>query len=77
MSFHWTRIDDTEHLLYSPAPGLTKHAGYVQRVQYKGVDLTSYGVCLMAGPKWEWEQFNDPVEARAWLEVSARMIYAS
>lgn len=58
------------------APGHTQHAGYVQRVQYNAADLVTYDVCLMADKKWEWRTFRDPAEARAWLEVSARMIYA-
>lgn len=56
--------------------GHIQNVGYIQQLLPDG-HYGAYSACDMSGAKWEWRKFDDLREAKMWLEVCARMLYAS
>lgn len=49
-----------------------RNEGYIERLGPQ-----DYNACDMSTKKWEWRRFDNIPEAKRWLEVCARMAYAS
>ena len=49
------------------------HAGALQAGYIEQLGSEDYNACDMSTNKWEWRRFDNIPEAKAWLEVCARM----